>query len=83
MDAYIRRSLKNWASEQQPQSNKRAHLLLAASVQRELPAVNEPKDRASDVIFSRPSPIDQASKIYNLPWLWAAHVSLTPIRSVT
>ncbi len=84
MDAYIRQSLKNSVSEQQPRSNGRARLLLvAASIQREQQPVYKPKYKERDLAIPRPSPVDQAMKFYNLPGLWIAHVSLTPIRSVT
>jgi hypothetical protein len=84
MDAYIRQSLKNRVSEQQPHPNGRARLLLvAASIQREQQVVSTTRDTERDRAFRHPSPVDQAMKIYNLPGLWIAHVSLTPIRSVT
>ncbi len=84
MDAYIRQSLKNRVSEQQPRPNGRARLLLvAASIQREQQVSGRTRDIDRNRSIPHPSPVDQAMKIYNLPGLWIAHVSLTPIRSVT
>ena len=83
VDIYLRQSLKNWVSEQRTPSNARARLLLvAASGQWEHPAV-ESNDQAQDASITKPVPVDQAMEIYNLPWIWVAHVSLTPIRNVT
>lgn len=84
MDGYIRQSLKNWASEHQAQPNGRARLLLvAASNQRQQTAGKLLQEKGKEVVINRTSPVDQAMGIYNLPWLWVAHISLTPIRSVT
>ncbi|MGW8249796.1 MAG: hypothetical protein ACWGO1_04075 [Anaerolineales bacterium] len=83
MDAYIKQSLKNWASDRQPQTGSRARLLLvAASSQHGQPEIGL-SDQKKEASIPRRSPVDQAMEIYNLPWLWVAHISLTPIRSVT
>jgi hypothetical protein len=83
-DDYMRRAIKNWAVEQQPPSNGRARLLLvAASIQREptgIPPVDvDLKDFASNL----QSPLDQAMRIYNLPWLDISNITFSPIRRVT
>lgn len=84
MDGYIRQTLKNWASENQAPAIGRARLLLvAASGQREHSAVKKQKDQVKNSPIAKPPPLDQAMGIYNLPWIWVAHVSLTPIRSAT
>lgn len=84
MDAYIKQSLKNWASDRQPQTSSRARLLLvAASSQREQAEVGVLKEKNKAASLPRRSPVDQAMEIYNLPWLWVAHISFSPIRSVT
>lgn len=83
-DQYIRQALKNWAAAQNPPPNGRARLLLvAASMQREqsysIEATLRPKEYASVL----QSPLDQAMRIYNLPWLYIAHLALSPSSRVT
>jgi hypothetical protein len=83
-DKFMRQALKNWAVEQQPPTNGRARLLLvAASIQREqaddIPFNVDPKDFASNL----QSPLDQAMRIYNLPWLDISNLALSPTRRVT
>jgi len=83
-DAYLKQALKNWAAEQQPPENGRARLLLIAASPPREQAVHDPaKKLFTDLSRSSQSPSDQAMQIYNLPWLWAAHFSLTPIHRVT
>ena len=83
-DAYLKQALKNWAAEQQPPETGRARLLLIAASPPREPAVNYPEKKLfTDLSRSSQSPSDQAMKIYDLPWLWVANFSLTPIRRVT
>ncbi len=83
-DQYIRQSLKNWAAAQNPPVNGRARLLLvAASIQREQPYTVETTRKLKDYASAWQSPLDQAMRIHNLPWLYLAHVVLSPTRRVT
>jgi len=83
-DAYLRQALKNWAADQQPPENGRARLLLlAASPPQKQTAQKPGKQISSNYVQYSQTPSDQAMQIYNLPWLWVAHFSLTPIRRVT
>jgi hypothetical protein len=83
VDIYLRQSLKNWASEQRTPANARARLLLvAASGQWEHPSAKS-KDQAQGLPVAESSPVDQAMEIHNMPWVWLAQISLTPIRGIT
>jgi hypothetical protein len=83
-DAYLRQALKNWAADQQPPENGRARLLLlAAALPQEQTAHYSEAKLFMNLSRSSQTPSDQAMQIYNLPWLWAAHFSLTPARCVT
>lgn len=83
VDIYLRQNLKNWASEQRIPANTRARLLLlAASGQWENPSA---KSKVQDHGFpvAKSPPVDQVMEKYKLPWVWVAHISLTPIRGIT
>lgn len=83
-DQYVRRALKNWAAAQNPPANGRARLLLvAASIQREQPYTVETTLKPKEYASALQSPLDQAMRFYNLPWLYLAHVALSPTRRVT
>jgi hypothetical protein len=83
-DAYLRQALKNWAADQQPPENGHARLLLLAASPPPKQAVQQTgKQITTDYARYSRTPSDQAMQIYNLPWLWVAHFSFTPIRRVT
>lgn len=83
-DQYIRQALKNWAAAQYPPPNGRARLLLvAASMQREQAYTINANLRPRDLASPWQSPLDQAMRIHNLPWLYIAHIALSPTRRVT
>ena len=82
MDIYVRQALKNWTVNNPAPANGRARLLLIAAANTQesaFPYIGEKQKTP----FSLISPIDQAMQIYSLPWVWVAHVTLTPIRRVT
>lgn len=82
MDLYVSQALKNWTVNNPAPASGRARLMLVAAASlREQLAVETGK-RQTDT-FSLISPIDQAMHIYSLPWIWVAHVALTPVRRVT
>ncbi len=84
MDGYIRRTLKNWAADQQPPENGRARLLLSAAYgSHEQPDRKPIKGSPEMLMRSNLTPLDQAMQIHNMPWMWIAHMALTPIRRVT
>ena len=84
MDDFVRQALKNWTAEQQPPRNGRSRLLLiAASLLREQPGNYSKMERQVNSRSMMQSPLDQAIQIHELPWLWVAHIALTPIRRVT
>ncbi len=83
-DQYVRQALKNWAAEQNPPANGRARLLLlAAAMQREQTHLTDLTVKPKDFASALQSPLDQAMRIYNLPWLYIAHVALTPNQRMT
>lgn len=83
-DAYLKQALKNWAAEQHPPESGRARLLLIAASPLREPATHDPEQRLfTDLSRSSQAPSDQAMQFYNLPWLWAAQLSLTPTSRVT
>lgn len=82
MDLYVSQALKNWSVNNPAPASGRARLLLVAAASlREQSAIDTGKRQSAS--FSLISPIDQAMHIYSLPWVWVAHVTLTPIRRVT
>lgn len=82
MDIYVRQALKNWTANNPAPASGRARLMLVAAVTPQESAFAEIGEKQKTP-FSLISPIDQAMQIYSLPWVWVAHVALTPIRRVT
>jgi hypothetical protein len=84
MDRYVRQALKNWAVRHQPPANGRARLLLVAAnpASQQVHLVNEYKYKLRDLFNRGEQPQDPRIELYNLPLLWAGHVSSTPIRRV-
>ncbi len=82
MDIYVRQALKNWTVNNPAPASRRARLMLVAAATPQESAFAETGEPRKTP-FALISPIDQAMQIYSLPWVWVAHVTLTPIRRVT
>jgi len=86
IDTHISRCLKNWVARQNPPSNSRARLLLAAASPRPLVEKSSSPltdDQVYGLEMEKYLTTERPASQFGHPWLWVLQLSLNPIRHAT